>query len=130
RFTVEGTVVHGQGHGRKLGFPTLNIDPHHELRPPPGVYLTRTRIGGRTLPSLTNIGRPPTEREIETGLSDFLIETHLLDYEADLYGQKAEMVFVRKTRDVRRFVRESDLVRQVHSDLLQARRWFAEHPEN
>jgi riboflavin kinase/FMN adenylyltransferase len=129
-FSLEGTVVHGQGHGRKLGFPTLNLDPHHELRPPPGVYLTRTRVAGRSLPSLTNIGRPPTEAEIEAGLSDFLIETHLLDFDADLYGRTVEVVFSGKIRDVMRFDREADLARQVTGDIDQAKRWFASHPED
>jgi riboflavin kinase/FMN adenylyltransferase len=128
-FSVEGTVVHGQGRGGKLGFPTLNLDPHHELRPPAGVYLTRARFGGRCLPSLTNIGRPPTEPEIESGLSDFLIETHLLDFDADLYGRAVEVVFIQKIRDVIRFRRESGLVSRMAEDLNQARRWFAERPE-
>jgi riboflavin kinase/FMN adenylyltransferase len=129
-FSLEGTVVRGQGRGRKLGFPTLNLDPHHELRPPPGVYLTRTRVAGQALPSLTNIGRPPTETEIESGLSDFVIETHLLDFDANLYGQAVEVIFSEKIRDVMRFDRESELARQVVGDINQARRWFASHPED
>ncbi len=121
---VEGTVVHGQGHGHRLGFPTLNLDPHHELRPPPGVYITTTRMDGAEYPSITNIGRPPTEREIEAGLADFLIETHLLDFDRDVYGRTAEVRFHRKTRDVMRFASMDDLVRQVEKDLLGAREWF------
>lgn len=129
RFSVEGTVVHGQGHGKNLGFPTLNLDPHHELRPPPGVYLTRATISGVSYPSITNIGRPPTEAEIEAGLSDFLIETHLLDYHGDLYGSLAEVAFYKKTREVMRFARMSGLVRQVDRDLRAAREWFVSNPE-
>ena len=123
-FAVEGTVVHGQGHGRNLGFPTLNLDPHHELRPPAGVYLTLAVVDGAAYPSITNIGRPPTEAEIEAGLSDFLIETHLLDYQGDLYGRTAEVRFLSKTRDVLCFPRMSGLVRQVEKDLRAAREWF------
>lgn len=129
RVSVEGTVVHGQGHGRALGFPTLNLDPHHELRPPPGVYLTRTRVNGGDFPSVTNIGRPPTEKEIAAGLRDFLIETHLLDFEGDLYGSTAEVVFCRKTRDVMRFASPAELRARVMRDLAAAREWFAD-PEN
>ena len=127
RFSVEGTVVHGQGRGRNLGFPTLNLDPHHELRPPAGVYLTRAVINGAAYPSITNIGRPPTEAEIEAGLSDFLIETHLLDYRGDLYGETAEVAFFDKMRDVLRFPRMSGLVRQVEKDLRRAREWFVDN---
>lgn len=123
---VEGTVVHGQGRGRKFGFPTVNLDPHHELRPPPGVYLSSADIDGWLAPSLTNIGRPPTEDEIESGLRDFLIETHILDYDRDLYGQTMRVLFHRKMRDVMRFSSPDKLVEQVHMDLAAAREWFAE----
>ena len=123
-FSVQGTVVHGQGHGRKLGFPTLNLDPHHELRPPPAVYLTVAVIDGVARPSITNIGRPPTEPEIEAGLRDFLIETHLLDFDADVYGRTAEVFFLHKTRDVMRFSGLEELTGQVRKDLAAARDWF------
>lgn len=129
RVSVEGTVVHGQGHGRKLGFPTLNLDPHHELRPPAGVYLTRTMMDGVDHPSITNIGRPPTEPEIEAGLTDFLVETHLLDFHGDVYGKTAEVIFYDKTRDVMRFSNLSDLQAQVEKDLAAARDWFSANPE-
>lgn len=120
--SVEGTVVRGQGRGRVLGFPTINLDPHHELRPPPGVYLTRTRLGETEYPSVTNIGRPPTETEIAAGLTDLLVETHLLDYRGDLYGQTAETFFLKKLRDVMRFERQDALMRQVMEDLETARK--------
>ncbi len=129
KFSIEGTVVHGQGHGRNLGFPTLNIDPHHELRPPTGVYLTRAIIDGVSHDSVTNIGRPPTDAEIDAGLTDFLVETHLLDFDGDLYGRTAEIVFYRKTRDVMRFSRVSGLIRRVDDDLRSAREWFVSNPE-
>lgn len=125
RVSVEGTVVHGQGHGHKLGFPTLNLDPHHELRPPPGVYITETVMDGVSRPSITNIGRPPTEPEIESGLVDFLIETHLLDFEGDVYGRTAEVFFHHKARDVMRFADLDGLVAQVQKDLAAAREWFS-----
>lgn len=126
---VEGTVVHGQGRGRKFGFPTINLDPHHELRPPPGVYLTSVDMNGALLPSLTNIGRPPTEDEIESGLRDFLIETHILDYDRDLYGQTMRVLFHRRMREVMRFSSPDKLVEQVHMDLAAAREWFAEQQD-
>ena len=129
KFSVEGTVVHGQGNGKHLGFPTLNLDPHHELRPPAGVYLTRTLIDAVLRDSVTNIGRPPTEMEIEAGMTDFLIETHLLDFDGDLYGKTAEVFFYEKLRDVQRFPRTSGLMRKVGGDVLKARAWFADNPE-
>lgn len=129
RVSVEGTVVHGQGHGAKLGFPTLNLDPHHELRPPPGVYLTMAVLDGVPYHSVTNIGRPPTEPEIEAGLRDFLIETHLLNFQGNVYGRTAEVFFIRKTREVMHFADLSELVAQVERDRESARAWFADHPQ-
>lgn len=125
-FAVEGTVVHGQGRGGKYGFPTLNLDPHHELRPPAGVYLTLAVVDGVARPSLTNIGRPPTLGEIAAGMSDFLIETHLLDFHDDLYGRVAEVRFLRKMRDVLRFKGTEELIEQVNMDLAAAREWFSD----
>lgn len=122
---VTGTVVHGQGLARAYGFPTLNLDPHHELRPPPGVYRTRTRTRGELHASLTNVGRPPTDAEIASGLGDLMIETHLLDYDADLYGEVAEILFLEKIREVERFASPTELIRQVGLDLAEARRRFA-----
>ncbi len=125
RVTVEGMVVHGQGRGHKLGFPTLNIDPFHELRPPPGVYYSRAVIEGSGYPSITNIGRPPTDAEIEAGLRDVLIETHLLDFCGDLYGRRVEVEFFLKKRPAMRFADREELTRQVMRDLAEARGWFA-----
>ncbi len=123
---VEGTVVHGQGHGRKFGFPTLNLDPHHELRPPSGVYLSLAEVDGATHPSVTNIGRPPTDAEISAGLADFLGGSHLLDYQGDLYDKTATVYFLRKMRDVMRFRTPEELIDQVNMDLAAAREWFEE----
>ncbi len=125
RVSVEGMVVHGQGRGHKLGFPTLNIDPYHELRPPPGVYFSQALIDGVGYESITNIGRPPTDQEIEAGLRDVLIETHLLDFHGDLYGRSVEVEFFRKKRDAMHFPDREDLTRQVRRDLAEARVWFA-----
>lgn len=125
RFSIIGTVVHGQGLAKSWGFPTLNLDPHHELRPPAGVYLTLAKVAGSVFPSVTNVGRPPTEAEIEAGVGDFLVETHLLDYDGDLYGKVAEVLFIEKTRGVIGFAQTADLIAQVDKDLAMARRWFA-----
>lgn len=122
--SVEGTVVHGQGRGRHWGFPTLNLDPHHELSPPQGVYITTAVVDGTAWNSVTNIGRPPTEDEIEAGLTDLMVETHLLDFEGDLYGRVAEIRFLRKLRDVMRFAATEQLIEQVNMDLAAAREWF------
>ena len=124
-FSVIGTVVHGQGLAKPYGFPTLNLDPHHELRPPAGVYITKAYVEGNEYASITNVGRPPTDAEIDAGLGDLMIETHLLDYSGDLYGTVAEIAFYEKTRDAMRFANPADLIAQVHRDMAQVRQRFA-----
>ncbi len=124
RFSVIGTVVHGQGLAKSYGFPTLNLDPHHELRPPAGVYVTTAQVGGKEYPSVTNVGRPPTDAEIEAGLGDFMVETHLLGYDGDLYDQVAEVFFIKKIRDVMRFAEPTGLIRQVRLDMAEAKDYF------
>lgn len=123
-FSVVGTVVHGQGMAKGFGFPTLNLDPHHELKPPAGVYLTTVAVDGVGRPSITNVGRPPTEAEIEAGVKDFLIETHLLDFDGDLYDRVAEVSFLKKTRDVMRFSDHEELKKRVEKDMAEAKNFF------
>lgn len=117
---VLGTVCHGRGIGTKLGFPTLNIDPHHELQPPPGVYATSTRFGDTVFPSVTNIGfRPSIEGAEQSEMP--LIECHLLDFNGDLYGQSVEVRFFMRFRAEQRFANGEALVAQINHDVEQAR---------
>ncbi len=129
RFSVLGTVVHGQGLARTYGFPTINLDPHHELRPPSGIYATTVAVGQKVFPSVTNVGRPPTDKEIQDGLGDFMIETHLLGFDGDLYGSDAEVLFVAKLRDILRFADADGLIRQVRIDMEAARDYFDIFPQ-
>lgn len=120
--SVLGTVVHGLGLGRQLGFPTLNLDPHHELHPPQGVYFSRTRCGDTTWNSITNVGHRPTEHA--RCPEDLLIESHLLDYQGDLYGQTVEVFFLEQLRGEMRFDSHDTLARQVHKDITSAKAFF------
>ena len=81
-YAIEGTVVTGQKRGRGLGFPTANVCTENELVPPHGVYATTAILNGVAYPSITNIGTRPT---FESG-EESIVETHLLDFDKDLYG--------------------------------------------
>lgn len=122
--SVLGTVVEGLGVGRTLGFPTLNLDPHHELFPPMGVYASRARCGDTVWDAVTNIGLRPTVREEK----EPLIETHLFDFSGDLYGQVVEVSFLEKLRDEVRFPDHDALKAQIAHDLQHARACLARHP--
>jgi riboflavin kinase/FMN adenylyltransferase len=122
-FAVEGTVAHGAGRGKGIGFPTANLKSASELVPQDGVYVTRTLAGNRTLASVTNIGTRPTFADQE-----FAIETHLLDASLDLYGQPIEVSFLARLRQELRFPTVEALVEQVRRDVERARAWFAANP--
>jgi riboflavin kinase/FMN adenylyltransferase len=145
RVSVLGKVVPGRGRGRQLGFPTVNLDLHREVRPPMGVYASWAYVleaasgledqGGTPagaaqlpersrdsrLPSVTNVGFRPTSGPPAEGLRpDLLVETHLLAGGADLYGRTVEVEFVRKLRDERRFASDRALGAQIARDVEEA----------
>ncbi len=120
-----GTVASGNGVGRTFGYPTLNLDLHHELHPPKGVYITQTIIGDTRWNSVTNIGNRPTVDATNTG--DVIIESHILhDNIGNLYGQVAEVEFLKKIRNEQKFANKELLVSAIDNDALIARKYFEE----
>ncbi len=113
-FSLFGTVVGGDKRGRTIGFPTANLDLHHGLLPPLGVYGCRVSLDGKVWNALTNIGVRPT---FELG-GDVqpLVETHILDFAADLYGQDLEVVFLTRLRAEKKFDSVDALKAQIGLD--------------
>jgi len=124
RVSVFGRVVHGDGRGHRIGFPTANLDLHHELHPPPGVYACRVHLlrehGRESRDGVANIGFRPTVAAEPTERP--LVEVHVLDLEADLYGERMELEFVGRLRGERRFDGLAELAEQIGRDVAQARR--------
>jgi riboflavin kinase/FMN adenylyltransferase len=135
-FSLFGTVVAGEKVGRKLGFPTANIDPLNELLPGNGIYAAWTRIqktedrGQRTEKESSVIGPPssalyPSAVFIgprETfGCQQHVIESHLLDFDGDLYGQAIEVCLVKKIRGATPFPSKEALREQIGKDIAQIR---------
>lgn len=122
-FTVYGEVVRGDGLGARLGFPTANVDPHHELLPPNGVYACWSRRpgleGGRREPAVVNIGVRPTLDRPAPAVAR--VEAHLLDFRGDLYGQFLELEFVLPLRAEHRFADLDELCAQIERDIAAAR---------
>lgn len=127
---VYGDVVRGDGRGGKIGFPTANLDLHHELHPPPGVYACRARVVGRRdgRPSdprclaVANIGHRPTFADAGGSRSDPpLVEAHLLDFSGDLYGEHLELEFLARLRGEQRFPDLPSLRRAIAADVERAR---------
>ena len=117
-YGCEGLVVHGEGRGTGLGFPTANIAIPDTMLPAPGVYATRVVVPhlGKTLQAVTNIGRKPTFGDY--GLS---IESFLLDTDLNLYGSELRLDFVARLRDEKRFDSADALVAQIRTDVARAR---------
>jgi riboflavin kinase/FMN adenylyltransferase len=119
-FMVDGKVVKGDQRGRDLGFPTANLVPDDRLVVPGhGVYAAFAN--GH--PAAVNVGVRPT---FETGRG-LLIESFLIDYDGDLYGQNLRVAFVSRLRGERRFPSVEDLIGQMHRDVAEAREICAKY---
>jgi riboflavin kinase/FMN adenylyltransferase len=118
-YYLDGTIVEGKRRGRELGFPTANLETQNELLPPNGVYATIMTIDGVVHGGVTNIGMRPTFGETTP-----TIETHVLDYSGDLYGQTVRLAFVQRLRDERRFEDVDALRAQIDADKRRAERLF------
>ncbi len=117
-YMVEGTVVEGDKRGRTLDFPTANIVPDDELVVPGhGVYAAFAN--GH--PAAVNVGVRPM---FETGRG-LLIETYLIDFEGDLYGDTLRVAFMERLRGEKRFSSVEELIAQMHRDVAEARRLCA-----
>jgi riboflavin kinase/FMN adenylyltransferase len=117
-YAVRGTVVHGAGRGRGLGYPTLNIaTPSDRQLPADGIYAMRVAVSGAILPAAANLGVRPTFESSGARL----LEAYLLDIERDLYGQQVEARFVRRIRDERKFADADELARQISRDIEAVR---------
>ena len=119
-FQVRGEVVHGDGRGSELGFPTANLIPDERLvRPDQGVYAALA--DGR--PAAVNIGVRP---QFETGRG-VLIEAYLIDFGGDLYGRELRIDFLQRLRGEKLFPSVETLTEQIAKDVERAREICARH---
>jgi riboflavin kinase/FMN adenylyltransferase len=113
---VSGRVITGHRRGRELGFPTANIATQTELVPPNGIYATLTEVRNRRLLSVSSIGINPT-----FGDGPRTVESFILDFDGDIYGERIKLSFVQRIRDEKKFEVVKDLVAQMHEDVEDAR---------
>ena len=117
-FTLEGEVTKGDGRGTDLGFPTANLKLGPErVIPRDGVYATWALVKGKRHPSATSIGVRPT-----FGPGQRTIETYIIDFSGDLYGEEIALQFVERLRDEMRFDSVEALKTQMAKDVEQARK--------
>ncbi len=122
-YSVCGRVAHGDKRGRVLGFPTANIEMFRKNTPIVGVYaVTVTGIDDKTYCGVANVGTRPTV----DGGANVILETHLFDFNRDIYGCYVEVHFKQKIRNEVRFQSLENLKSQIHLDIQEAKNFFAE----
>ncbi|MEM7350530.1 MAG: bifunctional riboflavin kinase/FAD synthetase [Acidobacteriota bacterium] len=122
-YSLHGTIARGDRMGMRLGWPTINLLPDNELLPADGVYTGRVRIP--SVPGIfdcvTNVGTRPTVYENY----QHVVESHILDFNSDVYGEKVEIQFFKRLRDERIFSTVMDLSAQIGRDVEATREYFA-----
>jgi riboflavin kinase / FMN adenylyltransferase len=118
-YFLEGVVVRGDGRGRSMGFPTANIKVEGDVLVGDGVYVTQATLAGKTYPGMTHVGRRPT-----FGLEERTVETHLFEFDRDIYGATLRLFFHRRIRGTVAFSSAEALVAQLGRDREEAQSYF------
>ncbi|WP_430811440.1 MULTISPECIES: bifunctional riboflavin kinase/FAD synthetase [unclassified Carboxylicivirga] len=114
-YTVSGRVVGGQRLGRRLGYPTANIEVEepHKLIPPDGVYAVKVRVEGKHYGGMLNIGYRPT---VSHNVDQRSLEVHIFDFNHDIYSEEVELQFVQRVRAEQKFKNVEALKEQLMQD--------------
>lgn len=119
---ISGIVIHGNGFGRTLGFPTANVELEEKSqRPRDGIYACWVNIGNETWKGALHAGPRPA-----IGETTPTVEVHILDFDGrDLYGEKISLQIVQRLRHVKNFESIEQLQKAIANDCENARRYFA-----
>ena len=123
-YSMSGRVVHGDGMGRKIGYPTANIQMKH-IRPPlSGIYVVNAHAEGLgVLQGVASLGVRPTVRQDGKPV----LEAHLFEFSQQIYGRHLRVEFLQKLRDEEKYPDVAALTRQIAADVEQAKKWFEQH---
>lgn len=111
-FMLEGEIIKGNEIGRKIGFPTANLKYDiDDVLPGRGVYLTEINIGNTKFAGITNVGLNPT-----VGNSNLTVETHIIDFRDNLYGERISIYFIERMRNEIKFSSLEELKKQLTHD--------------
>ncbi len=119
-YRIRGTVVRGEGRGRKLGFPTANLEQVDTLLPGEGIYAGRALVDGEAWPAAVNIGPNPT-----FGEGRLKVEAFLIGFSSSLYDQIIEIDFLSRLRDIVRFDSAGALVAQMDRDVAATKKVYS-----
>jgi len=118
-YSISGKIVRGQQRGRTINFPTINILPNRSKSPVSGVFAVKVKLSGQTYFGICNAGHKPTVNGRE-----FLFETHIFDFEKDVYEQFAEIAFLKHVRPEKKFNSFEELKDQIEKDVIVAKKFF------
>jgi riboflavin kinase / FMN adenylyltransferase len=123
-YALRGEVVHGEGRGRKIGYPTANINVWEaQVIPDNGIYAGWAYLNGERFMAATNVGVRPTFDG-----SNITVEPYLLDFDRDIYGQTLEVTFEKRLRPEARFSNLPGLIAQIGRDVDEARNYLTRQP--
>lgn len=120
-YSILAQVAEGDGRGRKLGYPTVNLRPYsqHKLIPKLGIYATILHVDNTPYQSVTYVGERPT-----FGMKNVVVETHIVNFDRDIYGKEVELEFFHFIRSDERFDNQDGLVKQIELDLQTSMELF------
>ena len=120
-YFITGEITHGRALGKRLGMPTINLEiPEGKLIPRHGVYASLVELDGKEYTAVSNVGSNPT-----VGGNAVRCETHILDFDRDVYGARVKVSLCSHLRDELHFSSTDELVRTVERDISNARKYFA-----
>ncbi len=128
--SVFGTVIRGSSLAAKMGFPTANINPHHEVLPPSGIYAAGILLKRKKLNGVCYIGRRPTfsMRRLGERIKNLKhVEVHIFNFNKNIYGRDLEIQFLKKIREEKKFASLKLLIAQIKKDIKVTRRLFSRH---
>lgn len=123
-YSITGRVVHGDGVGKKLGYPTANIQLKHNRPPLSGIFVIEAHVAGLgILQGVASLGVRPTLKHDAKPI----LEVHLFEFDQDIYGRRLRVEFLQKRRDEQKFPDVGALTRQIALDVENAKKWFEQH---
>jgi riboflavin kinase/FMN adenylyltransferase len=120
-YFVDGKVIEGDGRGQGMGFPTANVKVTGDVLVSDGVYVTEARVGEKRFRGMTHVGSRPT-----FGLDARTVETHLFEFNDNVYGEPIRLYFYKRVRGTVFFETAEALAAQLHRDRDEALRYFEE----
>lgn len=123
-YSISGRVVHGDGLGKQLGFPTANIQLKHNRPPLTGIFVVTVQGDGLPpMPGVASLGVRPTVKQNGKPV----LEVHLFDFSGEIYNKHLRVDFLHKLRDEVKYLDLQSLTQQIELDVSNAKQWFIQH---